>query len=258
MTFHSKPAQYEIHASLLPLHYDCPNLFMTIESAMKINLILADDHPVIIHGIQHELSKIHTLKVLGTAFNSTEIVDLLSRVPCDVLITDFAMPGGEYGDGMAMLSFLRRRHPDVKIVVFTTIDNFAIAIEMRKIGIHSVLNKSKDIGHLITAIHAVHAGATYYSPTLEEPTGSGGPAQVLSTRIPHLSIREAEVVRLYLSGVTVSEIAAQLNRTKQTVSAQKRTAMRKLGVERDADLFKFAFESGMAVSTSRPDLETDH
>jgi len=225
---------------------------------MRINLILADDHPALIAGLNYELSRIHTIDVVGTANNSTEIVDLLSRVQCDILITDFAMPGGEYGDGMSMLSFLRRRHPDLKIIVFTTIDNFAIAAEMRKIGVHSMLNKSKDIGYLITAVHAVHAGATYYSPTLGDPSGSGGPMQILNTRIPHLSSREAEVVRLYVSGITINEIAAQLNRTKQTVSAQKRNAMRKLGVTRDAELFRFAYEIGLSVSASRPEAALDN
>jgi two-component system capsular synthesis response regulator RcsB len=215
---------------------------------MRINLILADDHPALIAGVKHELSRIHTLNVVGTARDSTELVDLLSWVPCDILVTDYSMPGGEYGDGMAMLSFLRRRHPDLKIVVFTTIDNMAIAAEMRKIGIHSVLNKAKDIGRLITAIHAVHAGAIYFSPTTREHDEVASPAQFSSKSVSALSSREAEVVRLYVSGVTITEIAAQLNRTKQTVSAQKRTAMRKLGIERDAELFRFAYEIGFAAS----------
>ncbi|WP_322013505.1 response regulator transcription factor [Paraburkholderia sp. J12] len=224
---------------------------------MKINLIIADDHPALIAGLKYELSRIHTLCVLDTAHNSTEIVDLLSRVPCDILITDFAMPGGEYGDGISMLSFLRRRHPDVKIIVFTSIDNFAIAAEMRKMGINSVLNKSKDIGYLITAIHAVHAGATFYAPTLNDAFGEGGPMQVLNNRIPHLSSREAEVVRLYVSGITITEIAARLNRTKQTVSAQKQNAMRKLGVSRDTELFRFAHEIGLSISAERSDTAVD-
>ncbi|MFL9966525.1 response regulator transcription factor [Paraburkholderia sediminicola] len=218
---------------------------------MRINLILADDHPVLIAGVKHELSLVHTLNVVGTARDSTEIVDFLSRVPCDILITDYAMPGGEYGDGMAMLSFLRRRHPDIKIVVFTTIDNMAIAAEMRRIGIHSVLNKTKDIGHLITAIHAVHAGATYFSPSMSRHVEAGKPMQFLTKCLSDLSSRETEVVRLYVAGTTINEIAAQLNRTKQTVSAQKKAAMRKLGIERDADLFRFAFESGFADSVNQ-------
>jgi len=72
---------------------------------MKINLIIADDHPVLISGIQHELSSIHTLQVVGTANNSTEIMELLAKEQCDILITDYVMPGGEFGDGMTMLSF---------------------------------------------------------------------------------------------------------------------------------------------------------
>ncbi|MGF6702539.1 two-component system capsular synthesis response regulator RcsB [Paraburkholderia sp. MM5496-R1] len=213
---------------------------------MKIKLILADDHPALITGVKYELSRVHTLSVLGTAQDSTEIVNFLSNVECDILITDYSMPRGEYGDGMAMLSFLKRRYPDLKIIVFTTIDNFAIASKMRKIGIQSVLNKSKDVDYLITAIHAVHAGATYFSPTSREQPGRVGPTQAIPPR--NLSGREAEVVRLYVSGVTINEIAAQLNRTKQTVSAQKRAAMRKLGIERDADLFRFAYESGFSAS----------
>ncbi|OLL28246.1 DNA-binding response regulator [Burkholderia sp. SRS-W-2-2016] len=212
---------------------------------MKINLILADDHPALIAGVKYELSRIHTLCVAATAHDSTELVDVLSRVSCDILITDFSMPGGDYGDGMAMLSFLRRRHPELKIIVFMTIDNFAIAAQMRRIGIQSVLNKAKDVGYLITAIHAVHAGAHYYSPTLQETPVSSDSNDAFNNRIPTLSTRELEVIRLLLSGLTVSKIATQLSRTKQTVSAQKRSAMRKLGIELDSELFRFAFEIGL-------------
>jgi two-component system capsular synthesis response regulator RcsB len=123
---------------------------------------------------------------------------------------------------------------------------------MRKIGIHSVLNKAKDIGRLITAIHAVHAGAIYFSPTTREHGEVASPAQFSSKSVSALSSREAEVVRLYVSGVTITEIAAQLNRTKQTVSAQKRTAMRKLGIERDAELFRYAYEVGFSASIGQP------
>ncbi|MCI0152150.1 response regulator transcription factor [Paraburkholderia sediminicola] len=221
---------------------------------MKINLVLADDHPALIAGIKYELAGIRTLEVVGTAQNSTEIVELLSRVPCDILITDYAMPRGEYGDGIALLSFLRRRYPDLKIIVFTTIDNPAMVHEMSKLGIKSVLNKVDDVGHLISAIHAVYAGAAYFSPSAsaQRAHAQTGRADTESTR--QLTKRETEVVRLYVSGQSIKEIAEQLHRTKQTVSSQKMSAMRKLGIERDADLFRFAYEMGFVVATdAQPD-----
>ncbi|MFD4840407.1 response regulator [Achromobacter sp. NPDC058515] len=223
---------------------------------MKINLIIADDHPTLIAGVKHELAGIHTLHVVGTARNSTEIVDQLSRLPCDILITDYVMPGGEFGDGMSMLSFLRRRYPDLRIIVFTTIDNLGIIKEMNKIGVYSVLNKVDDIGHLISAIHAVYAGAPYLSPRLRSANQlADNSSSTAKAGNPKLSRRETEVVRLYVSGISINEIAQQLNRTKQTVSSQKTSAMRKLSIERDADLFRFAYETGLAVASRQQEPE---
>lgn len=223
-------------------------------NAIKIRLVLADDHPTLIAGIQHALAGIPGIDIVGTARNSTEILELLSRTPCDILVTDYAMPGGEYGDGMTLLSFLRRRFPDLKIIVFTTVDNPAMVREITRIGVESVVNKVDDAEHLVSAIYAVHAGAVYVSPSANrEPVQNPlRPANEQGT--VQLTPRETEVVRLYVSGLSVNEIAEQLHRTKQTVSSQKTSAMRKLGIERDADLFRFAYETGLVAAADRKSI----
>ncbi|WP_310640377.1 response regulator transcription factor [Burkholderia cenocepacia] len=207
--------------------------------------MLADDHPALLGGIVHEISGVDTLNVVGTAGNSTELVDLLGRTPIDVLVTDYSMPGGEYGDGIQLLSFLRRRFPDLKIIVFTAIANAALAGEMLKLGVRSVLSKVDDVNHLISAIHAVQSGARYVSPSLG--SASEGNAEQTAPDTTELTKKEAEVIRLYVSGMSIDEIAAQLKRTKQTVSAQKKSAMRKFGIERDAQLFLYAYETGLVM-----------
>ncbi|EDT40714.1 two component transcriptional regulator, LuxR family [Burkholderia ambifaria MEX-5] len=171
---------------------------------------------------------------------------MLSSVPCDILMTDYAMPGGEYGDGIAFLSFLRRRFPDLKIIVFTSIDNSAIVTEFARLGIQAALSKVDDMAHLVSAVHAVYAGETYFSPGMRRARDAFEQAQAES-KAKQLTKREAEVLRLYLSGLSINDIAAQLRRTKQTVSSQKTNAMRKLGIERDIDLFRFASEVGLIV-----------
>jgi len=216
---------------------------------VKIDLIFADDHPAVLAGVQHELRSVQTLHVVGTARNSSEAIDLLTQHACDVFVTDYIMPGGSFGDGMGMLSFLRRRFPGLKIIVFTTVGNAAMASEMMRLGIKSVLNKVDDIGHLISAIHAVYAGATYLSPSLRATGESEGHVIEPEGRRKRLSRREVEVVRLYVGGSSVTEIAKTLNRTKQTVSSQKSSAMRKLGINRDVDLFRFAYENGVALAS---------
>jgi two-component system capsular synthesis response regulator RcsB len=60
-----------------------------------------------------------------------------------------------------------------------------------------------------------------------------------------LSKRELEVVRLFVSGMTIKEISEQLNRSIKTISTQKNTAMRKLGIDRDSELFQYAQSNGL-------------
>lgn len=211
----------------------------------RIRVVYADDHPVLVAGIQHVLSGAPTIQLVGTARNSTEVVELLSATACDVLVTDYAMPGGKHGDGLAFLSYLQRHFPGVRIVVFTGIESPAMTQSMVDAGIRSVVSKAADMGHLLLAIHTVYAGATYFHPPLVPDNRSGRPSASLQRP---LTRREVEVVRLYASGLSIGEIATQLQRTKQTISSQKSTAMSKLGFERDADLFRYAFETGLVTA----------
>lgn len=215
---------------------------------MNIRIILADDHPTVLSGVRYELGRVPTIEIVGTAASTDDLVALLSRNKCDVLITDYAMPGGGFVDGLPFLQYLRRTWPDMKVIVLTTIDNPAMLQEMLKSGVDGVLSKLDDIDHLIAATHAVYAGATYYSPSVRAKTAA---TAIASHTAPALSPREAEVIRLYTSGLSISEIAAQLNRTKQTVSAQKIKAMKKLSIERDADLFQYAYETGLVASGTK-------
>ncbi|MBU9323014.1 response regulator transcription factor [Burkholderia gladioli] len=206
---------------------------------MKIRLILADDHPTVLSGMQHEIGRAPTLEIVGLAASAGKLIALLDATVCDVLITDYMMPGGGFPDGFPLLLHLRRNWPDLKIVVFTTVDNPGMLREIVGIDVQSVLSKLDDADHLISAAHSVYAGARYYSPSVR---GALRGQRIADT----LSSRKFEVIRLYVAGHTIGEIALQLHRAKQTVSAQKVSAMKKLGIERDAELFHYAFEIGLS------------
>ena len=211
---------------------------------MKIRVILSDDHPTVLAGGRHELARVPTAEIVGPALGAHELLALLERSHCDVLITDYAMPGGAAVDGLPLLRQLRRGWPAMKVVVLTTIDNPALLREIAKTGVQGLLSKIDEVDHLIAATHAVYAGANYQSPSVREKLA----VQASSARaVEAITTKEAEVIRLYVSGLSISEIAAQLNRAKQTVRAQK-GAMRKLGIERDADLFQYAYETGLVAA----------
>ncbi|KVV52634.1 LuxR family transcriptional regulator [Burkholderia territorii] len=213
-----------------------------------IDVILADDHPAMILGLANALESYSTIRVGETAANSTELVAALEVYPCDVLVSDYSIPGGEYGDELALFAYLRRRYPKLAIVVLTMRDDYAMVSGLLKLGVECILCKTDALMHLNGAIYGAYAGARYFSPRIFEIVCAVDPAGT-PVGFDSLSVREAEVIRLFLSGMNVNEIAKRTCRTKQTISTQKGNAMRKLGLERDSDLFKYAMGASMALSS---------
>ncbi|MFK0379751.1 LuxR C-terminal-related transcriptional regulator [Pandoraea sp. NPDC090278] len=216
----------------------------TDRKVTKIRVAIADHHPVVIAGLAHELGKWPTLEVLGTAHNVTGLIDLLRRSPCDVLVTDPAMPGGKYGDGLSLIATLRRMFPCIRILVLTAMVDTPMARQITDLGVASTLCKSRGIDDVIAAVHALHDGLrlTHHMHRTRRTAPAGA---VSDARTALLSQREVQVLRMYVSGMSITAIAAKLYRTKQTVSAQKRSVMRKLGVDSDAQLYRFALQTGL-------------
>jgi len=211
----------------------------------SFRVVVADDHPVILFGAEHALHKFPGLRVVGRARQSTDLVRILQTTACDVLVTDLAMPGGQYGDGLQLIGYLRRNFPVLPIVVLTMLENVALLRRLGELGVTAVVNKSDDLSHIGRAVQHVLGKLGYMSPSVKAALDAlrinsrGRHAEVM------LSARELEVVRLFVSGMTIKEISELLNRSIKTISTQKNTAMRKLGIERDSELFQYAQSNGL-------------
>ncbi|AIO38515.1 LuxR family transcriptional regulator [Burkholderia latens] len=203
-----------------------------------VRVMVADDHPSSALGMSQALAGSSTIKLLGTVSNSTDLVAMLDEQQSDVLVVDYVMPGGKYGDGLSLLSFLQRRYPALRLVTITMIDNPSVLLAIQRQGVGCILSKSDAISHLVGAVHAAFVGANYLSPFVKKLLEECQPSAGVRT----LTAREIEVVRLYGAGLTVGQIAVQLHRSKQTISSQKSSAMKKLGIVRDADLIRYAGE----------------
>ncbi|VBB16478.1 Response regulator protein, luxR family [Burkholderia stabilis] len=222
---------------------------------MKNNLIhvaVTDDHPAILFGVKHELSNSRSISVDGLARNSTELFELLNRMRFDVLVCDYAMPAGDYGDGIALLSLIQQRYPNLKIVVLTMIESPAILAALTQIDIPCIVSKSDLMNHLSRAVHAAYANGAYMSPAIERILRTQEPPRRGAGSEPRLTSRELEVVRLFVSGLRIDEIAERLHRSKKTISTQKSMAMLKLNIERDVDLVRYGIDTGLVPSTARP------
>lgn len=212
----------------------------------EVNIVIADDHPVVLLAVSDALGAIPGFSVVATVQSGAELIDTLSKVRCDLVVTDFTMQTTEADeDGMRLIARLLRLHPDTLIVVFTMLSNGGILHRLCQMGVAGLVGKDEDIGILAkTCQRVVDERRSVFSPGVTARLTHAGAAAQAFQPGQALSPKELEVVRLFALGFTVTEIAQRLNRSVTTIATQKRTAMRKLHLETNVDLLRYANEQG--------------
>jgi two-component system, NarL family, captular synthesis response regulator RcsB len=211
-----------------------------------IRVAIADDHPLLLAGLTYELSKLPGFVVIGKAQNSTELVELLTDRAVDAVICDHTMPGGIHGDGLALFAFIQQRFPNARLVALTMMTHPGVIRSLLALGVQCLLSKADSLVYIADALHASLSNRRFLSPSIDAIVKMHGMDNgTRALRAKKLSPRELEVVRLFVSGLTVSEIAARLHRSKQTISTQKMNAMRRLGIKRDTDLILYGIDANL-------------
>lgn len=219
---------------------------MSASNERTLRIILADDHPIFLIGLRVVLEQDNRAQVIAQASNPDELMLVLKGHECDVLVTDFMMPAEQQNDGLRLLQRVRREFPELPIVVVTTLSNPALFQAILDIKVQGLLSKASVASELPAAIASTQKNQVYIADSVKHILleASDYTANKLVS-LEQLSPRELEVIRLLAAGSAVGEIATQLNRSKQTVSAQKVSAMRKLGLSNDASLFIYLQEHGL-------------
>jgi two-component system capsular synthesis response regulator RcsB len=211
---------------------------------MTLRVILADDHPLIRAGVRTLLEGDPGLKVVAEADSSDKLLALLREQSADLLITDLSMPGGQAADGLGLIQRVRRDHPDLPIIVLTMMANVGVHGTILETGVKGLIDKGAGMAEIALAIQAVTQGREYVSAAFREGLRQSQ-FDKEAGESARLSPRETEVLRLFASGITVSDIAERLSRSVKTVSRQKNDAMIKLGLKTDRDIFVYANEHGL-------------
>lgn len=223
---------------------------MKEEAIWKIAVL--DDHPLIGKAIQYRLAQEPLLHLAGAFAQRQQLMTFLQSNAVDVLILDY-MLGEEDLDGLQMVKQLRVRYPDLKILISSAVEKPAIVQLLLKAGVHGFVGKSEDQEVLIAALHQVCRNKRFLTADMllemdkfQEsdremhdyllPREMGGDITLL---LRELSPREIEVIRCYLDGLSITQIAGKYARSRKTISGQKQTALRKLGLRSDLELFKY-------------------
>lgn len=210
-----------------------------------LQIALLDDHAVVRYGLVSRLVLEPDFEVVGVYASSRELMAGLATNPAEVLLLDFALGPYEL-DGLSLIRALRVKFPKCRILVFSTHHDAATVILALRTGARGFLGKGEGNCQLIDAVRLVASGAVYLSPDMvyrvAEATavnyGGEEKSRDHALRFVSLSAREQEVIRCFLAGMTITDIAEKFSRSIKTISTQKSSAFRKLGVLSNNELFR--------------------
>jgi two-component system response regulator NreC len=211
----------------------------------KTRILLADDHPVVRHGVRSLLQAEPEFSVIGEASDGIEALQLVERLLPDVLVVDLMIPGL---NGLEVTRQVRQRSPQTRIIVLSMHANEPYVLEALKNGAAGYVLKDTSGTDLIQAVRQVIAGQRYLSPPLSERAVDAYMQKSAETTYdPYeaLTDREREVLQLAAEGLSNPEIAGRLSISPRTVETHRANLMRKLGLKTQTDLIRYALKRGI-------------
>ncbi len=211
-------------------------------------LLLADDHAILRDGLRALLSAVPDFDVVGEAGNGAELLELLATTPTDVVLMDVNMP---VLDGFATMPELRRRFPDVKVLVLSMLDNEHYVARMLNAGALGYVLKNAAFHEITHAIRTIAAGQPFLCTEiglamLYKALGTPPvPAGEVPAASADLTARELEVLKLIAEGLTNNEIADKLFTSKRTIETHRQNIIGKTRAKNTAALIKLAVGQGL-------------
>ena len=215
------------------------------KQCMKIRILIADDHQLVIDGIKLMLDETEGLDCVATASNGKEALDILAEQPVDVMLLDMNMP---VMDGLECCKRVTAEFPDVKILALSMVKEASLIKKMLESGAAGFLFKNAGKDEVIDAIHKAHQGEQVYSEeVLRVIMGSFGQKKSTPSpgMLPRVSRREKQVLNLIVYEKTTQEIADELCISPGTVETHRRNLLHKLDVRNTAGLVRVALEHGL-------------
>jgi len=212
--------------------------------AAGLTLILADDHPIVLDGLDQLFRLEADIRVTARCSDGDEVLRAVRREPPDVLVLDLLMPGR---DGFDVLESLEEEQIDVRTVVLTASLDDDQLLRAVRLGARGVVLKDMAPRLLVEAVRTVHGGGYW----LEKGLGSRALLRLLEKEaepgegVRRLTPRELEIVRLISRGLRNRAIGEALHITEGTVKIHLHNIYEKLGIGSRLELARFAQRKGL-------------
>jgi len=213
-------------------------------ASKRLSVLIADDHPIFRKGLREVIEGDASLRLVGQAGNGEEALRLTAELGPDVAILDINMPRLS---GLAVARALAEGRSPVAAVLLTMHEDEDLFDEAMTIGVRAYVLKESAVEDLISAVHAVAEGRSFFSPTLAGLLlKRRKEAIVLRREKPGLELltpTERRILRLISEDRTSKEIADSLGISPRTVESHRQNISHKLHLSGTHSLLRFAFDN---------------
>ncbi|GAB4289097.1 MAG: response regulator transcription factor [Marinilabiliales bacterium] len=173
----------------------------------NIQIVIVDDHDLILNGIKTVIDDIPDISVIGEANNGKQLLMLLERVIPDVIIMDIDMP---VMDGIETSKIVKNKYPEIHIIALTIHDELGIINKIKEADFDGYLLKNIDKEEISRAIKIVNSGKKYYSVNLFDSIISQTDKKKKKAIHNNLTTREIEILKFIENGFSNKEIGQKL------------------------------------------------
>jgi DNA-binding NarL/FixJ family response regulator len=211
------------------------------DSAPKIKVLIADDHPMIVTGVRRSFEHIDEIEVVGEAHSGDELVRLIELRRPDLVLMDLRMPGLS---GAECIEHIRNNWPEVKVVVLSASDDRGSIDSALAAGASAYILKSAAAVDIMSVIRQAASGNVFHAPAVRRPLFGA----VREPEMPLLTDRERSILSAVATGMTTAAISRELWVTEHTIKFHLTNIYRKLGVANRASAVRYALDNDLVAA----------
>ncbi|MEE1944236.1 response regulator transcription factor [Pedobacter sp. KR3-3] len=211
----------------------------------KINILLADDHQMMIDGVKDMLKRDDNYEVIAEANNGQMAYEMLAAEPekFDILITDISMP---LLSGTQLCRMVKDQFPHIQVLILSMYNNATAVREAVFAEADGYILKNAGRDELLNAMHRIVNGSTYFShDVIPMIFNQYHKQKIQDEQTSQLSLREKEILVLIVKELTSEEIAEKLFISKKTVDNHRTNILVKTQCKSTIGLVKFAIKMGL-------------
>lgn len=214
----------------------------------KISVVVVDDHPIFLAGLQQLFKKQPDFELVGVAEDAVQLEAVLTQTTPAVILMDIEMPER---DGISATAFVRKHAPGTKVVMLTGYDNPDLIFRALKAGAVGYLLKNTRSKEILDTLRKVAAGELFLNPELAgkflREFQRDQEVEEVRRLVHTLTPREEEVLRLVATGANNREISQRLFISELTVKMHLASIFRKLQVNDRTKAAILALKAGLST-----------